>query len=229
MAALMLDPNAVGIGVFGYLFVHGSWMHLIGNMVFLFALGNAVNARIGHAAYAALYLGSGALAGLAWLAFGADALGLIGASGAVMGVAGAFLVLYPLNQVSVFYFILIRFGTFSVPGRVVIVVYVLLDMVGYALGGDVVAYAAHLGGVFVGAAAVALLFRSGVLKPVDGEVNALQMFRGEDGRRQRQRGLGVGEHRMSEPVFWRHHGREPDEPLPPIDVDFDLWADDKAA
>ena len=74
-------------------------LHLLGNLLFLFTFGNAVNAKLGHLPFLALYFGSGAFAGLAWLLLGSR-VPVLGASGAIMGITGAFLVLYPLNEIS---------------------------------------------------------------------------------------------------------------------------------
>src|SRR5215207_6421198 len=76
------------------LFQHADLIHLFGNMLFLFVFGNAVNAKLGHAGFLAAYLGIGVLEGLAWLAVGAGSA-VLGASGAIMGICGMFLVLYP--------------------------------------------------------------------------------------------------------------------------------------
>lgn len=82
----------------GAVFMHGSFGHLIGNMVLLLVLGNPVNRRLGNLAYVALYLGLGLAGNLVWLASGSG-LGVVGASGAIMGVLGAYFVLFPTNRI----------------------------------------------------------------------------------------------------------------------------------
>jgi membrane associated rhomboid family serine protease len=85
-----------------HLFQHAGLVHLIGNTVFLFVFGNAVNAKLGQLGFLAAYLLLGVLAGLAWLV-GGQGDAALGASGAIMGVCGMSLVLYPLNMVKVFW------------------------------------------------------------------------------------------------------------------------------
>jgi rhomboid family protein len=85
----------------GHTLLHADVWHLVGNMVLLFAFGNAVNRRLGNARYLGLYLVCAVAGALAWQAMGSS-LFAIGASGAVLGVAGAFAVLFPRNQVRSF-------------------------------------------------------------------------------------------------------------------------------
>lgn len=90
------------LGLFGYAFVHGSWGHLIGNMVGLLMLGSPVELRLGGWRYLLLYLAGAAVGGLAFLASPGAAEGVIGASGAVMTMAGALLVLLPRVRIAWF-------------------------------------------------------------------------------------------------------------------------------
>jgi membrane associated rhomboid family serine protease len=80
--------------LFSHVLVHADWLHLLGNMFFLFIFGNAVNAKLGHIPYVVLYFLLGAIGGIAWFLFGSGEYAL-GASGAIMGVMGLFLVFYP--------------------------------------------------------------------------------------------------------------------------------------
>src|SRR5262249_12379825 len=83
-------------------FQHAGLLHLFGNMLFLFVFGNAINAKLGHPGFLISYLGIGVLANLLWLAVGrGDAC--LGASAAIMGMCGMFMVLYPLNAVHVYW------------------------------------------------------------------------------------------------------------------------------
>lgn len=86
-------------------FMHADLAHLVGNVLALLALGNAVNARIGHRRYVALYLLSAFAGAAGWLLFG-DGKFAVGASGAVSGVAAAFLVLFPITRVRVLWWFL---------------------------------------------------------------------------------------------------------------------------
>ena len=81
----------------GSLFLHAGWMHLLGNMFFLWLFGNAVNAKLGHWQFLALYFLAGIFAGGIYLIFG-PAIPVLGASGAIMGVMGAFFMLLPAKR-----------------------------------------------------------------------------------------------------------------------------------
>lgn len=119
----------------GNLFGRAGVGHLLGNLWVLFLYGNAVNAKFGHWQYLLLYFAIGILDSLAWHMMGDEGITL-GASGAVMGMIGAFVVLYPRNDVSVFYWLfIVKMGTFEVSAYVVIAIYVVLDFVGLLGGG----------------------------------------------------------------------------------------------
>lgn len=98
----LVRASADPLQLVGHTLLHGGGWHLLGNMVLLLALGNPVNARLGQLRYVVLYAVSGAVAAITWMLFG-DAKLLIGASGAVCGVVGAFLVLFPLTRVNVLF------------------------------------------------------------------------------------------------------------------------------
>ena len=92
------------------IFLHGSWLHLIGNMWFLWIFGNNIEDRIGHLRFIIFYLGCGIAGGLAHIyANPASAMPTIGASGAISGILGAYCVLYPfariLTAVPIFFFL----------------------------------------------------------------------------------------------------------------------------
>jgi len=82
----------------GSVFTHSSFGHLFGNMFLLLVLGNPVNRRLGHLAYTALYLALGLASSLVWLGLGSG-FAVVGASGAVMGILGAYFVLFPTNRI----------------------------------------------------------------------------------------------------------------------------------
>jgi len=145
------------LGFLGYMWLHGSWLHLIGNMLFLWIFGNAVCAKIGNLAYPAAYVGFGLAAGLAHVLTSPS--GAIGASGAINGVVGAFLVLYPLNDVSCAFFFFFRLIRFSVSSVWVILFWLAFDIWGAWQGGGMVAYAAHLGGFAAGFIGMAVAVR----------------------------------------------------------------------
>jgi membrane associated rhomboid family serine protease len=99
--ALVEDKNVYASMIYS-MFFHGGWLHLAGNMLFLWVFGNAVESRVGHLRYAALYLASGLIAttGFVVSQYG-SALPVVGASGAIAGVMGAFLVFFPTARVRI--------------------------------------------------------------------------------------------------------------------------------
>jgi membrane associated rhomboid family serine protease len=173
-----------------YLFVHADFWHLFGNMLFLFCFGNAVNAKLGHLPFLALYLLCGVFAGVGWLAFGSEGP-LVGASGAISGVTGAFLVLYPLNRIAVWdmFWMWITGDALHFPSWVFIVFYMAMDLVGTltAWGGSV-AYVCHLAGESLGIAVAAALVRAGQVTSDRGERNLLEIWGivEDKGRRRRR-------------------------------------------
>jgi len=135
-------------------FLHGSWMHLIGNMLYLWIFGNNVEDAMGHARFAIFYLLCGIVAALAQALPNPDStLPMIGASGAISGVLGAYLLLFPHARVLV----LIPLGFYSrlvpLPAMVVLGFWFVLQLISSALadpraGG--VAFGAHIGGFIAG-------------------------------------------------------------------------------
>jgi membrane associated rhomboid family serine protease len=147
-----------------YMFVHGSWMHLLTNMLFLWVFADNVEDAFGHVSFALFYLICGALAAGAHVMIAPTSQApLIGASGAVSGVLGAYIMLYPRARVLMLMFIPIpiRISAIWVLGIwFVIQVYSLLQAGG---GGAVeVAWWAHIGG-FLGGMALTFILRSRLL------------------------------------------------------------------
>ncbi|GAA3834729.1 rhomboid family intramembrane serine protease [Streptomyces chiangmaiensis] len=134
------------------LFVHGSWVHLLGNMLFLYVFGAMAEERMGHLEFALFYLGCGYLALLGYAAANAEsAQTLVGASGAISAVLGAFLFLFPKARVtSLFPFLL--FLPLRFPAWVVLPFWASLQWMaaGRAAQGPGVAYLAHLVGFTLG-------------------------------------------------------------------------------
>jgi membrane associated rhomboid family serine protease len=142
------------------MFMHGGIAHIAGNMLFLWIFGDNVEDRMGHLRYLVFYLLCGVLASLAHVfitaAFASDQSGMLvpslGASGAISGVLGGYLVLHPRRRVTVFLF---RFLT-DVPAYVAIGIWFAFQLVsglGMLGGGSQqggVAYAAHVGGFVAG-------------------------------------------------------------------------------
>jgi membrane associated rhomboid family serine protease len=141
--------------------VHADILHLIGNMIFLFCFGNAMNAKLGHGLFLVLYFVLGAIASLAWLLLSGAGAALLGASGAIMGMVGVFVVFYPRNDVRILFVGMGGMSTFEVMSYWMVAFWMLGDFFGtvvYGAGG--VAYIAHLAGeicgIGIGIALVAL-------------------------------------------------------------------------
>jgi membrane associated rhomboid family serine protease len=160
-----------------YLFVHADVWHLLGNMLFLFVFGNAVNAKLGHLPFLAAYLGHGAFAGLVSLAAYPN---VVGASGAVMGLAGVFLVFYPLNEIAIYTELSLRLwgDAWRWPSWLFLLFSMAVDLLGTLLGGQGVAYLAHLAGELAGVGLAVGLLAAGLYPPDPGERNLLQVLGG---------------------------------------------------
>lgn len=164
------------IQLFTHMFAHADFAHLVGNMLAMFAFGNAVNGRVPNWMFVPLYLFCGLVAGLAWLAL-ASGVGAVGASGAIMGLLGATVMLYPVNQFAVFYwFGWVFAGTFNVPVIMVGIVYVCFDLVGVAMddGSAGIAFMAHLGGAAAGFITMGVLLKTGVVRTTRADTTFLQ-------------------------------------------------------
>jgi membrane associated rhomboid family serine protease len=152
-------------------FLHGSWFHLIGNMWFLWIFGNNIEDSMGHARFAAFYLICAVIAALAQI-FGSPSspIPMVGASGAISGVMGAYLVLYPRVRVHMLVFLGFWVTTIAVPAYLMLFYWAFLQLLGSlpALGRMTeetggVAFLAHLGGFAAGAALIKLFARSELL------------------------------------------------------------------
>ena len=160
-------------------FVHGSWLHLLGNLWILWIFGDNVEERFGRVRYLALYLGSGVLASLAhWLSDPDSAVPTVGASGAIAGVMGAYLLLYPHARVLTLIPLGFLLQTAVLPAWVFLGLWFVLQTVQglMALGMDAVggvAWWAHIGGFVAGVAFAAMLRTLHRLRPAP-RVIALQ-------------------------------------------------------
>jgi membrane associated rhomboid family serine protease len=148
----------VVLSVLTAMFLHGGWLHLLGNMLFLFVFGNNVEDRLGRLKFLAFYLGCGYAATYGFAFFDASSQEpLVGASGAIAGVLGAYLVLYPrakvLSLLSFLFFLPVRLPAWIVLGGWFLLQYVYAQGAGVAAGPSV-AYRAHVVGFMVGAALV---------------------------------------------------------------------------
>ncbi len=131
------------------MFMHGSFMHLFGNMIFLWIFGNNIEDYLGKIKFIVFYLLVGILAGLTHIVFNWNSLiPVIGASGAVSGIMGAYLVLYPKAKVKTLVFILIFITFLDIPASVFLIIWFVFQFTYGA--GDGVAFLAHIGGFIAG-------------------------------------------------------------------------------
>ena len=146
------------------MFLHGGWMHLGGNMLYLWIFGDNLEHRMGHARFLVFYLLCGLAAGGAHILFNSgSSVPTVGASGAISGVLGGYLLLFPKNRVRV----LTRGGVAAVPAIYVLGFWILIQFVNSMgsiantsdTGGGGVAYLAHVGGFVAGMALVKLFAR----------------------------------------------------------------------
>ncbi|MEW6331011.1 MAG: rhomboid family intramembrane serine protease [Pseudomonadota bacterium] len=152
--------------VFTSMFLHGGWMHLIGNMLYLWIFGNNVEDAMGHVRFVIFYLLCGIAAVLAQaLPDTNSTIPMIGASGAISGVLGAYLLLYPRAHVLVLIPLGVYMHTTRLPAMVVLGFWFVLQLLNSALadssqGG--VAFGAHIGGFVAGMVLLPLFKRRGV-------------------------------------------------------------------
>src|SRR5947209_7213851 len=153
------------IGIFVSMFLHGGWLHLGGNMLYLWIFGDNIEDRLGHVRYLIFYLASGLAATLAHAAANpASRVPSIGASGAIAGVLGAYIVLFPKQRVTtlipIFIFITVR----EIPAIFLLGFWIVMQLFfgAASMGGDLqrsggVAYFAHIGGFAAGMVLITLL------------------------------------------------------------------------
>lgn len=142
------------------MFLHGGWMHLIGNMWFLWVFGNNIEDSMGHARYLVFYLLCGALAAAAHLASApGSAVPTVGASGAISGIMGAYLVLYPRVRVITLFFFVIFIRVIPMPAWVLLLWWFALQVLSGSAtvgSGGGVAFWAHVGGFVAGVVLIKL-------------------------------------------------------------------------
>jgi membrane associated rhomboid family serine protease len=147
------------------MFMHGGWFHLIGNMWFLWVFGNNIEDSMGHARFVVFYLVCGFLAAAAQvLVDPSSAVPMVGASGAISGIMGAYLVLYPRVRVHTIVFLGFFITRMVLPAWVMLVYWAVIQLLGslpalanVQQGG--VAFMAHLGGFVAGVGLIKLFSR----------------------------------------------------------------------
>jgi len=158
------DTPPTILTIFASMFMHGSILHLGGNMLFLWIFGNNIEDAMGHAKFVIFYLlgGLAALAGQVLVGPNA-AVPTIGASGAVAAVLGGYILLYPRARVITVVFIIFFFGIIELPALLILgfwfvqqIAFGLWDVTNPTGGGGGVAYFAHIGGFIFGMLAIKL-------------------------------------------------------------------------
>jgi membrane associated rhomboid family serine protease len=153
---LYSSPLPIYFNFLSSMFMHGDIMHIFGNMLFLWIFGDNLENVLGHIRYAAFYIVCGIAAALAQIILSPDSvIPMLGASGAISGVLGGYILLFPRRQVRA---VIFNFVT-TVPSFVAIGIWIVYQLiVGYMTpaGNGGVAYAAHIGGFIAGLALIKL-------------------------------------------------------------------------
>ena len=183
--SMVLTKSYHPAGLFGHLFLHVGWLHLIGNMVFLFVFGNAVCAKVGNGVYIPLFLALGGVAGAASVL--CEWVPAVGASGAIMAIAGLYFCWYPVNDVSLAYWFSYYFtGTITISGGWVLGCYAVWDLLMIFLHPDGMSGAlAHFVGFVSGVLLALFLLRSGRIEMEETELSIIDLFGGEEVREQK--------------------------------------------
>lgn len=141
-------------GLFTHMFLHAGWMHLGGNMLFLWIFGDNLEDQLGHVRFLGFYIAGGVLAALCQvLSDSSSAVPLVGASGAIAAVMGGYLVLFPKARVDILLILIVFFKIFTLRAWIVLAIWFGLQMVNGAMapaGVGGVAYWAHAGGFVAG-------------------------------------------------------------------------------
>ena len=162
----LAGPAGLVVPIFASMFLHGGWLHLIGNMLFLFVFGRSIEDRYGHLQFLLLYFVSGFAAAVTHILLNAGStVPTIGASGAIAGVLGAYAVCFPRARISTLIFLVFFFWRVEIPALFLLGYWFLIQFVaGYQMlaiesattGG--VAWWAHVGG-FVAGILLAIILR----------------------------------------------------------------------
>ncbi len=164
------DPQAITF--ITYAFLHANWMHIAGNMLFLYIFGNNVNDKMGQWGYLAFYLAGGVFAGLLYALVPSQVFPILGASGAIAAVTGAYLVLFPRSNVTVLFFFYI-IGSYEIASLWFILFFFVYDIWANFSQTDGVAHVAHIAGTLFGATICFLLLMSRLLPRDQFDVVAL--------------------------------------------------------
>ncbi len=141
-------------GLFTSMFLHAGWLHLAGNMLFLYIFGDNIEDQMGHGGYLAFYLACGILSAGAQVASAPySPVPTVGASGAIAGVMGSYLLLFPKAKVDILIIFIVFFRILPIPAWIMLGLWLGMQFIG-GVGADPsqggVAYWAHAGGFVVG-------------------------------------------------------------------------------
>ena len=169
-----IDQKAWWVTLFTSMFMHGGWLHIVGNMLFLWVFGNNIEERLGRLKFALFYVLAGLIAVYTQSVIDTGSTApTIGASGAIAGVLGAYALLYPRARVLTLIFIIFFVTLVEIPALILLALWFILQFipalgqVAVQSGGDQgVAYFAHVGGFLFGLAVAGLiLLRTGRREP----------------------------------------------------------------
>ena len=160
-------PSPIYLTILISMFMHGSWMHILGNMLYLWIFGDNIEDNFGHARFGIFYVLAGIAATFAQIVIDPDSrIPTLGASGAIAGVLGSYLIMFPRNRVRNLLFLGFIFTTVELPAALVIGFWIVLQIIEQYTSfvsttvsrGGGVAYMAHIGG-FAAGAIMTFLFR----------------------------------------------------------------------
>jgi membrane associated rhomboid family serine protease len=146
--------------IFSSMFLHGGAIHLLGNMLYLWIFGNNVEDYLGHVKFIFFYLIAGFFAAfIHTLSDLGSTIPMIGASGAIAGILGAYIILFPRANVSTLFIFIIFFKIIKVPAVLILGLWFLVQLLNAGTGGGSVAWYAHVGGFLTGVVLI-LIFKS---------------------------------------------------------------------
>ena len=145
------------------MFLHGGWMHLIGNMTYLYIFGDNIEDKLGKFKFLIFYISCGIFAGLCQALIDVKSeIPMIGASGAISGILGAYLILFPKKEIKVFFWFFIFIKIFRIPAMYVIGCWIFIQF--FSLNNSEesnIAYLAHIGG-FISGIILIFMFRKNI-------------------------------------------------------------------
>ncbi len=147
------------------MFLHGGWSHILGNMLFLWAFGRSLEDAMGHTKFLGFYLAVGIIAGIVHVAFNLDSrMPTVGASGAIAGVMGAYLIKFPRAEIRTAVFLIFFITTVDIPAVGILLYWFVTQLfAGYGsiaqsnVAGSSVAWFAHIGGFIAGMILVSVM------------------------------------------------------------------------